>query len=103
MPRMLDGECLAHTLDHIGEHFDTPVLKEFMNAVTFGWSTSPASKAVWKDLMGTSPVGESDTRWWSWWEVVVDIMPKFGSLPSYVASLKVSTVQIWRAPPRPHQ
>ena len=86
---MTDGECICHTLDHVGEHFHTPLLDGFISTITYIFSTSPAACLLWSEMFGCTPESECPTRWWSKWQVIADIMPKFGGLQMYVKALKV--------------
>ena len=66
-PKVFDIGCFSHTIDHVGEKFNSPVLKEF----TFAWislfSRSPKNKLAWKSQMDRAIRTYSDTRWWSRW------------------------------------
>ena len=50
--KMFDIGCFSHTLDHVGEKFNIPVLKEFISAWIKLFSRSPKNKIVWKSMTG---------------------------------------------------
>ena len=47
-PKVFDIGCFAHTIDHVGEKLNTPVLKEFTSAWMSLFSRSPKNKLAWK-------------------------------------------------------
>ena len=69
-PNMVDIECFSHTLDRVGEHFNTPVLNEFISLWISMFSHSPKARLSWREQTGTSMKSYSATRWWSKWEVI---------------------------------
>ena len=46
-PNVLDIGCFSHTRDHVGEHFNTPILDEFMKTWISMFSRSPKTKLAW--------------------------------------------------------
>lgn len=46
-PNVFDIGCFAHTIDHVGEKFNTQVQKEFTSAWISLFSRSPKSKLAW--------------------------------------------------------
>ena len=69
-PNLVDIECFSHTLDLVGEHFNTPVLNEFISLWISMFSHSPKARLSWREQTGTSMKSYSATRWWSKWEVI---------------------------------
>ncbi|CAB4043690.1 RNA-directed DNA polymerase from transposon BS, partial [Paramuricea clavata] len=69
-PNILDIGCFSHTLDHVGEKFDTPVLTKFIKHWVSLFAHSPHAKLLWKDRTGKSLTTYSPTRWWSQWECI---------------------------------
>ena len=57
-PNCVDIWCFSHTLDNVGEKFQTPVLEELF------------PKALWHEQTGKSMKSYSTTRWCSRWEVM---------------------------------
>ena len=51
-PKVLDIGCFSHTLDHVGEHMQTPVLEEFMKGWIRFFSRSPKARLAWNSLAG---------------------------------------------------
>ena len=47
-PNVLDVGCFSHTLEHVGEHFETPTLSEFGTAWSMLFSHSNKAKLPWK-------------------------------------------------------
>ena len=83
-PNLVDIGCLSHTLDHVGEKFDTPVLSEFISWWINLFAHSPKNRALWRELTGRSMQGFSPTRWWSRWEVIEQLMIQFGDLATFL-------------------
>ena len=64
-PKLMDIKCFSHTLDRVGEHFEIPVLSEFVSLWISMFSHSPMARLCWKQETGTSIRTYSATRWWS--------------------------------------
>ena len=47
-PNVVDIGCFSHTLDHVGENFNMPVLDQFAKT---GFR-SPKAKLVWREKTG---------------------------------------------------
>ena len=45
-PNIVDNGCFSHTIDHVGEKFETPVLEEFISEWISLFSHSPKNKAL---------------------------------------------------------
>lgn len=69
LPNALDVVCFSHTLDNVGDHFDTPVLEQFGQHWIRLFATSCKAKLLWKEMTGEAARSFSETRWWSRWEV----------------------------------
>ena len=69
-PNVLDVGCFSHTLDHVGEKFETPILDEFIKIWINMFSRSPKTKLLWRTITGLPAPTYSTTRWWSKWEVL---------------------------------
>lgn len=48
-PHIVDIGCLSHTIDHVGEKFDTPVLSEFISWWISLFAHSPKNRALWRE------------------------------------------------------
>ena len=64
-PNLLDIGCYSHTIDHVGEHFVTPILEEFLKAWVGLFAHSPKARLLWRERTGRSMATYSETRWWS--------------------------------------
>ena len=84
-PKVLDIGCFSHTIDHVGDKFKTPILNEFVSNLVKHFSHSPKARLLWKDQTGKSMPIYSATRWWSKWEVMKELMVKFGEIEPYLA------------------
>ncbi len=51
-PSLLDVGCFAHSLDHVGGRFSTPVLSEFISLWISLFSHSPKCRLVWRTQTG---------------------------------------------------
>jgi hypothetical protein len=83
-PNMLDVKCFSHTLDRVGEHFDIPVLNEFISTWISMFSHSPKAHLCWRELTGCTMKSYSATRWWSKWEVMQQLMVQFGDVEPFL-------------------
>ena len=83
-PNILDIGCFSHTLDHVGEHFNTPALDVFMKVWISMFSSSPKTKLAWTTKTGLSIPSYSVTRWWSKWEVMKFLHDSFGDVESFL-------------------
>lgn len=85
-PKIVDIGCFSHTLDHVGENLNTPILDEFIKVWINMFSRSPKTKLAWKTKTGLTVPTYSATRWWSKWEVMRHLHDAFGDVSSFVAS-----------------
>lgn len=73
-PVAADMLCFCHTLCHVGEHFELPVLSEFRTPwleLVGGRNPHMGAKMLWKDIVSPAKVpGFSNVRWYSWAEIV---------------------------------
>lgn len=83
-PYILDIGCFSHTIDRVGEQFNTPYLSEFLNSWLMMFSHSAKAKLLWKEQTGKAMGTYSTTRWWSKWEIVQQLMVQFGDIQSFV-------------------
>ena len=59
---LLDVGCYSHTLDNVGQKFNTPVLDDFIRLWISLFSHSPRMHFKWKELTGKSMASFNDTR-----------------------------------------
>ena len=85
-PHMLDVGCFSHTIDHVGEHFKTPVLSSFVSSWVKIFSHSPKARLLWKQQTGRSMATYSATRWWSKWEVMKQLLEQYGDISLFLSS-----------------
>ena len=83
-PRMLDLTCLSHTLDNVGQHFDTPTADEFLQSWISLFAHSCKAKLRWRERTGVSVKSYSETRWWSRWEVLDQACTYFGDIEPFL-------------------
>lgn len=84
MPKMMDITCFAHTLDNVGSHFNTPFLDDFAQAWVRLFSSSWTARLRWKERTGQSMKTVSNTRWWSWWELLHQLLLSFGDVEPFL-------------------
>ena len=46
-PNIVNTGCFSHTLEHVGEKFETPVLEEFISVWISLFAHSPKNKRLW--------------------------------------------------------
>ena len=73
-PHMLDIGCYSHTIDHVGEKFKTPTLDMFGKYWISLFAHSPQARLPWRDRTGQSVKTYSETRRWSRFEVLKQVM-----------------------------
>ena len=83
-PNLVNVGCFSHTIDHVGERFDTPILDEFMSAWVSLFAHSYKTKALWRERTGRAMKTYSPTRWWSRWEVVEQVLEQFGDIEPFL-------------------
>lgn len=79
-PDLLDIGCFSHTIDHVGDNFDTPVLYDFGTTWVSLFSHSPKARLLWRARTGQAMRSYSQTRWWSRWEVYQQLMNLFADV-----------------------
>ena len=82
--RMMDMPCFSHTIDHVGERMNTPILDDFTKVWISLFSHSPKARLTWRTLTGLSVPSYSPTRWRSKFEVVHQLHNTFGDVPGFL-------------------
>ena len=82
--RVFDVGCLSHTLDHVGEKMNTPLVDEFVKQWIGMFSRSPKTRLAWKTLTRLPSPSYSATRWWSWFEVLDQAFKAFGDVCTFL-------------------
>ena len=83
-PHVFDVACFSHTLDRVGSHVNTPILLEFINSWISLFSHSSKVKLLWKEKTGKAMGSYSATRWWSKWEVMLQVCQYFGDVEAFL-------------------
>ena len=83
-PNLLDIGCYSHTIDHVGDNFDTPILHEFDILWVSLFSHTPHARLLWRTRTGRSMHSYSQTRWWSRWEVYEQLLTYFGDVTPFL-------------------
>ena len=83
-PNLVDIGCFNHTLDHVGEKMATPNLEKFMKSWVSLVAHSARSRNAFKATTGQFPKSYSETRWWSKYEMMVQVHDLFGDIPAFV-------------------
>ena len=68
-PTILDVRRFSHTLDLVGDKFETPRLSTFTSLWVSLFLNSPKTQALWKEQTDKSIKMFRKTCWWSRWEV----------------------------------
>lgn len=79
-PIFLDIGCYSHTIDHVGDKFNTPILHEFGVLWVSLFSHSYKARLLWRTKTSQSVKSFSPTRWWSRWEVYNQLLNLFGDV-----------------------
>ena len=77
-PNLVDICCFSHTLDHVGKKMATPNLEKFMKSWVSLFAHSARSRNAFKATTGQFPKSYSETRWWSKYEMMVQVHDLFG-------------------------
>ena len=80
----MDVACFSHTLDHVGEQMNTPILDELYKAWIGMLSHSPKTRLIWRLKTGLPVPSYSTTRWWSHFEVFDQFLSTFGDVPTFL-------------------
>ena len=89
-PKLFDVICASHSLDNVGRHFDTPLLDDFSQWWIGLFSRSPAARVAWKSKTGVAIKLCSNTRWWSRWEVLDQLLSCFADVEAFLRNLDVA-------------
>ena len=83
-PALMDVGCFSHTLDLVGTKFSTPNLVEFTMAWVSLFSHSPKARLMWREQTGRSVTSYSQTRWWSRWEIMKELLELYGDVEVFL-------------------
>ena len=93
-PQLIDIGCFSYTIDHVGEHFITPNLSEFVSNWISVFSHSPKTKMIWKEQTDRSMASYSATRWWSRWQVMEQLLVQFGDVEKLLKNKNLGSPHI---------
>lgn len=83
-PNTFDVGCFSHTLDIVGNKFNTPQLTEFSSTWISMFAHSPKARLVWQQRTGRALKSHSKTRWWSRWEIFNQLLELFGDVQPFL-------------------
>ena len=89
-PSVFDVICFSHSLDNVGERFNTPTLAEFTQWWIALFARSPAARLAWRAQTSTSVKSFSATRWWSIFEVQDQMLNHFGDILPFLSECEYS-------------
>ena len=84
--QLTDIGCFSHTLDHVGDRMNTPVLNDFSKGWIGMFSGSPKLRLLWRTQTGRCVPSYSTTRWWSHFKVINQILTAFGDVQTFIMS-----------------
>ena len=82
--QLLDVGCFSHTLDHVGERMNTPILHDFYKAWIGLFLRNPKSRLLWRTQTGLPAPSYSATRWWSRFEVIHQVFIAFSDIEKFL-------------------
>ena len=91
---VIDIGCFSHTLDHVGEHVNTPHLDAFFKAWISLFSHSPKARLLWRTQTGLSSPPYSTTRWWSTYEVLQQLHDASGDAITFLSNEELPKVTV---------
>ena len=81
---LLDVGCFSHTLNHVGEQMNIPILHDFCNAWIALFSQSPRSRLLWRTQTSLLAPSYSSTQWWSQFEVIHSMLKTFSDVKKFL-------------------
>ena len=83
-PASVDMKCEPHTIMNLGENVELPTITVFMSVWIKFVYDSPPVKALWKLLIGEAVQGFSNVRWYSKYEILVQIGKHWDKLVEFM-------------------
>ena len=83
-PSAIDIGCFSHTLSHVGEKFNVPILAKFMKHWERMIQHSHKARLLWREITGRGLRTYSPTRWWSLWECQKQLLELFGDIYTFL-------------------
>ena len=84
--QLIDIGCFSHTIDHVGDRMNTPLLNDFSKAWIGMFSRSPKLRLLWRTQTEWSVPSYSTTRWWSRFEVIEQILTAFSDVQTFLGN-----------------
>ena len=72
--------CFLHTLDHVGERMNTPVLYKSIKIIDWNVHSQSKTRLALRAQTGLPQPTHSVTRWWSKFEVIHEVCDSFGDV-----------------------
>ena len=82
--KLFDVVCFSHTIDNVGSHFQFQILDLFSRYWIGMFSHSFNACLIWRERTGKSIRKFSNTRWWSKWEVLNQVVDYFGYVEPFL-------------------
>lgn len=93
-PKLFDVACFSHTIDNVSSHFQFRLLDLFARYWIGMFSHSYNARLVWKERTGQSIRTINETRWWSKWKVLNQVVNFFGLLSHFCVKMTKSVLLI---------
>lgn len=84
---LFDVTCFSHAANNAGRRFEFPILKDFGQLWVQLFSSSCKAKLAWKQRTSSAIKMCSNTRWWSLWEVLNQVLEYFGDVKPFLETL----------------
>jgi len=79
--------CLSHMANNAGKETEFVLVEKFWKLLQKVFAHSENAKSIFAEVMGESWTSFSDTRWYSKYEIIASLAPKWSSLPGLFTSL----------------
>eukprot|EP00117_Sycon_ciliatum_P001327 scpid51838/ scgid7033/ len=89
-PQAMDIICVSHTLDNVGKRFQVKLLETFLQWWVSLFAHSPAANMEWRNRTGCAVKSYCPTRWWSWYEMLAQVLECFGDVQPFLEQLTYS-------------
>lgn len=88
--------CLSHTMMHSGDHIIAEVGMPFVKLLLHLFSKSISAKEFWLHLAGKYLATASDTRWWTIFEVIVQLLDQWHNVSRFVSEAGLNDSELFR-------
>ena len=83
-PSLVDVCCISHTLDLVGNKFRVPTVSLFFTLWVSLFAHTAKVRGKWKERTGRGMAIYSQTRWWSRWEIMQQVLEQFGDVEPFL-------------------